>query len=267
MVESMRGGRPPRSLQRGNAADQIVDDLRDAIVSGELGRGERLPTEKQLAQQYGVSGPTVREAVRGLTTSRLVEVRHGSGAYVTADADQLLAVSLNAMLQMERVSVPELLGVLGALHAFAAEQAAERASKDDIARMQAALAAIETASTAQAIPQALIEFLAVLANASGNPLLSVLCRFLTRVQVDLTDELCGRTLAGWRSTALPMSRLRQKLVDAIRARKPKLARAAAEAYHLQSIEVIGALPRAHAARSSDPALHSMLASLLKRTAV
>jgi len=73
---------------RGNAAEHVHGDLRDAILSGQFAKGSRLPTEKQLAESYGVSGPTVREAIRGLTTARLIEVRHGSGAYVTADSDQ-----------------------------------------------------------------------------------------------------------------------------------------------------------------------------------
>jgi len=267
MVDATRDTAPPKNLMRGNAADQIFGDLRDAIVSGQLARGARLPTEKQLAERYGVSGPTIREAVRGLTTARLVEVRHGSGAYVTAEADQLLAVSLSAMIRMERVSVPELLGVLGALHAYAAERSATKASEEDIARMQDALTAMEAASTARAIPDALIEFLGVLASASDNPLLAVLCRFLTRVQVDLTTELSGATLAGWKKTAQPMAGQRQALVDAIRARDPKAARAAAEAYHLKSIEVIGALPDAKATPLSDPSLHTVLASLLQRATV
>ena len=267
MVDATRDTAPTKSLQRGNAADQIFGDLRDAIVSGQLVRGARLPTEKQLAEQYGVSGPTIREAVRGLTTARLVEVRHGSGAYVTAEADQLLAVSLNAMLRMERVGASELLGVLGALHAYAAQRSALKANDEDIARMQDALTAMDNASTARAIPDALIEFLGVLASASDNPLLAVLCRFLTKVQVDLTNELSGGTLAGWRKTAQPMAAERQKLVDAIRARDPQAAREAAEAYHLRSIEVIGALPRPKTAPQSDPSLHKLLASLLQRSAV
>lgn len=254
-----------KNILRGNAADQIFGDLRDAIVSGHLARGARLPTEKQLAEQYGVSGPTIREAVRGLTTARLVEVRHGSGAYVTAEADQLLAVSLNAMLQMERVGVPDLLGVLCALHAYAAERAATHATEKDIARMQDALVAIENASTSAAIPDALIEFLGLLSNSSDNPLLAVLCRFLTKVQVDLTTELSGGTLAGWRKTARPMAQQRQNLVDAIRSRDPRTARAAAEAYHQRTIEVIGALPRPKSSPLSDSSLHKILASLLQRS--
>ena len=256
---------PTRRSARGNAAEHIHGDLRDAILGGQFAKGARLPTEKQLAEGYGVSGPTVREAIRGLTTARLIEVRHGSGAYVTADSDQLLAVSLNSMIRVERIGAAEILGVLGALHAYAAERAASAASEDEIASMQAAVHAIAAASTVDAIPNALIDFLGTLANAAGNPLLAILCRFLTRVQVDLTGELCGGTLEGWRKTAVPMNAKRQRLVDAIRARDANGARLAAQVYHAQSIKVIGALPHAGTARMTDPGLADLLGSLLRRT--
>jgi len=131
--------------------------------------------------------------------------------------------------------------------------------------MQAAVHAIAAASTADAIPNALIDFLGTLANAAGNPLLAILCRFLTRVQVDLTGELCGGTLAGWRKTAVPMNPKRQRLVDAIRARDGEGARLAAHAYHAQSMKVIGALPHAGSARMTDAALSDLLGSLLRRS--
>jgi len=256
---------PTKRSVRGNAAEHVHGDLRDAILSGQFAKGSRLPTEKQLAESYGVSGPTVREAIRGLTTARLIEVRHGSGAYVTADSDQLLAVSLNSLIRVERIGATEILGVLGALHAYAAERAAATASDDEIARMQRAVHAIAAASTADAIPDALVDFLGTLANAAGNPLLAALCRFLTRVQVDLTGELCGGTLQGWRETAVPMNAKRQRLVDAIRSRDADGARVAALTYHAQSIKVIGALPRARTARTADPRLSDLLGSLLRRT--
>ena len=258
---------PTRRSVRGNAAEHIHGDLREAILRGAFAKGARLPTEKQLAEVYGVSGPTVREAIRALTTARLIEVRHGSGAYVTAESDQLLAVSLNSMIRVERIGVGEILEVLGVLHAHAAERAATVASDEEIARMQAALHAIAAAATVDAIPNALVDFLGTLADAGRNPLLALLCRFLTRVQVDLTGELSGASLEGWRKIALPLNRKRQRLVDAIRARDANGARVAAQVYHARSIKVIGALPQAGAARLADAGLSDLLGSLLRRTGV
>ena len=52
---------------RSRMADKIFKDLKNSIVLGEIAQGSKLPSEKELALRYGVSGPTVREAVRGLS--------------------------------------------------------------------------------------------------------------------------------------------------------------------------------------------------------
>lgn len=79
----------PRRLYR-----QIADQIRALIDSGEFGAGSRLPPERDLAKQLGVSRPSVREALIALEVEGLVEVRIGSGIYVqrpgaTAPPDRL----------------------------------------------------------------------------------------------------------------------------------------------------------------------------------
>src|SRR6185436_6137095 len=63
--------------------EQIAQQLASAIASAEYEVGQRLPSERELAQQFGVSRPTVREAIIALELDELVEVRTGSGVYVT----------------------------------------------------------------------------------------------------------------------------------------------------------------------------------------
>src|SRR5207248_8917446 len=69
----------PRRLYR-----QIADQIRGLIKSGEFPAGSRLPPERDLARQLGVSRPSVREALIALEVERMVEVRIGSGIYVLA---------------------------------------------------------------------------------------------------------------------------------------------------------------------------------------
>lgn len=71
----------PRRLYR-----QIADQIRDLIVAGEFARGARLPAERDIAAQLGVSRTSVREALIALELGGLVEVRGGSGIYVTMAA-------------------------------------------------------------------------------------------------------------------------------------------------------------------------------------
>jgi DNA-binding GntR family transcriptional regulator len=67
------------ALEGGGAAEQIIADLPDQILRGTLPQGSKLPNERALAERYGVSGPTIREAVRGLAAIKLV------GPLITAE--------------------------------------------------------------------------------------------------------------------------------------------------------------------------------------
>ncbi|WP_175425577.1 FadR/GntR family transcriptional regulator [Trinickia violacea] len=254
---------PSKRLDRGNAAEQILEDLREQILSGQLARGAKLPTEKQLAQAYGVSGPTIREAIRGLTTACLVEVRHGSGAYVTAEVDQLIAVSLRSMIQMERVGIRQVLDVLGALVEHAAGLAAKQASEEDINAMQEILESIAQAKEASQISVSLMQFVEALGNASGNPLVAALCRFLFGVQIGLATQLLGTSFAPLRKAAGKLAKDRQAVVDAIATRDPEAARSAARTYHERALKTILALPNAEAAFEPSREL-AILASLLQQ---
>ncbi|MDR5645485.1 FadR/GntR family transcriptional regulator [Burkholderia cenocepacia] len=251
---------PSKRLDRGNAAEQILEDLRAQILSGQLARGAKLPTEKQLAQAYGVSGPTVREAIRGLTTACLVEVRHGSGAFVTAEADQLVAVSLRSMIQMERIGIRQVLGVLGALVEYAANQAALKATKNDISSMQEVIDGISQAKDATEIFSGLAQFIDALGIASGNPLVAALCRFLFGVQISLAAQLLGGSFARVRKASSRLAKDRQAVVDAIASRDPDAARSAARTYHERALKTILALPNADSAFAQSSEI-GILASL------
>jgi DNA-binding FadR family transcriptional regulator len=68
----------------GRLYERIAAEIRQALASGRYGVGDRLPSERDLAQQYGVSRPTIRESIIALEVDGLVEVRTNSGVYVTA---------------------------------------------------------------------------------------------------------------------------------------------------------------------------------------
>ncbi|MGY8707279.1 FadR/GntR family transcriptional regulator [Bradyrhizobium sp. 18BD] len=116
---------------------QVADQLRSLIDSGEYAVGSRLPTERELAEQLRISRPTVREALIALEVEGRVRIRVGSGIYVTEPAD--VAPAPSAVIE----GPFELLRAREFLESAIAEQAARVATKDDVARIDASLIAME----------------------------------------------------------------------------------------------------------------------------
>jgi DNA-binding FadR family transcriptional regulator len=127
------------------AYEQVADQLRELIVSGDLARGERLPNETVLAREFGVSRATVREALRLLTAQSLIRTAKGAGGgtYVTLPTvdhvSQFLNSALNLLAAAEHVSLDELLEAREALEVPATRLAALRRSDNAIAELHATI--------------------------------------------------------------------------------------------------------------------------------
>ncbi|MES2258249.1 MAG: GntR family transcriptional regulator [Pseudomonadota bacterium] len=255
-----------KRVDRDTVAGQIFEDLRLNIFNGTLARGAKLPTEKDLAEQYGVSGATIREAIRALSAMQLVKVRHGSGAYVTADAASLVAMSLDSMIQIERIGVPDVMGILGVLNTYAVELAATRATSEDIAQLRASIERLAVAGDVEGRVDGLSSFLNGMAAASHHPLLIAMCKFLAGLQIQLALELSGGDMATWQRTAGPLNTLRARLVDAIEAGDAAQARDLSREFHDHAQVLIMGLPNADAARVGDPKLSDLLSTLMRRSA-
>src|SRR5947208_16618638 len=99
---------PLAATRRAGLVDQVIEQLREAIKQGEWQVGQRIPTETALAESLGVGRNTVREAVRALAHSGLLEVRQGDGTYVRATSEvsgairRLCGTELRAVLQVRR---------------------------------------------------------------------------------------------------------------------------------------------------------------------
>ena len=128
----------PRRLYR-----QIADQIRGLIRSGEFGAGARLPPERDLAKQLGVSRPSVREALIALEVEGLVEVRIGSGIYVLAGNGSRNGHH-EALAANDAAAGPfELLRARYVIESECAALAAKSAKKAQVAAIEAALDEME----------------------------------------------------------------------------------------------------------------------------
>jgi GntR family transcriptional repressor for pyruvate dehydrogenase complex len=230
MSEEGTTTRPPERFQRRarpKLTDEIIESLRHDIAAGVLARGERLPNERELARQFGVSQPTIREVVRVLDTMGLIDVRHGSGAYVTGDGREFLARSLDTLLQLERVGIVDVLEVRGALGLYTAQRAVENATEAEIEEIEQIADALEHVGEERSIhriAERVVAFQVALSAAGHNPLQYAIESFLIGLMMKF--QLTAKSKSGirfWRAWTLKVATDRRNLVEALRARDTEAA--------------------------------------------
>src|SRR5580700_5538279 len=123
-------------LQKSSVSLQAADAIKSLIVAGELGSGDALPPERDLAVMLGISRPSVREAIRVLTAMNVVEPRHGGGTYVTSLDPRQLAQPINFLLQVDRMAFRHLLEVRQVLEVGAARLAAPRITDEQLTALR-----------------------------------------------------------------------------------------------------------------------------------
>src|ERR1700676_1172095 len=89
-----------RTVKTSRLFEQIVQQVEDSILSGQLKPGDQLPAERELAQRFGVSRTAVREAVKTLREKGLVEAYSGRGTFVTNGTSQAIRQSLDLMMRI-----------------------------------------------------------------------------------------------------------------------------------------------------------------------
>jgi GntR family transcriptional repressor for pyruvate dehydrogenase complex len=238
MTEPSNPAISPISLSRGNAAEQIISDLRDQILQGKYPRGSKLPSERELAQWYQVSVPTVREAVRGLSAVCLVEPRHGTGVYVTAAADMMFALAASTLIELENVHLLDVLDAFEVLQGKAIALACANATDEELDALIAVLDVLDRADGNADLAEPLRTFLKLLAHASHNALISTMSSFLSGLLIEIVqDELIGLG-DRWKAVAAKLGPDRRLLVEAMRRRDQAQAAALAADYHQRTKRLV-----------------------------
>lgn len=166
--------------------EQIVQQIEERILRGDLEPGEKLPSEHEMADQFGVSRTAIREATKTLRAKGLVEVQLGRGTFVSESVSQHLRTPLDQVFKMNQEGrVKNLVEIREILETRIAALAAERADQEDIASMQRAIVDMEEAiDEVEAFVEADLNFHHALAKATKNPLITQL---LTPI-VDMLSE-------------------------------------------------------------------------------
>ena len=177
----------PSPIERPRLSDTIYGQLLEEIMAGRFSVGDRLPTEKQLAQRFSVSRPVVREALQRLQTDGVVIARQGSGTYVQRSPSQRVAELTSQHSLREVLEVMEL---RMALEELAAKLAARNRTDEQVRAIEQARRALgELFGQGAAAKEADFAFHRAIAVASGN-----------RVLVETLDQLSERVKSGMNVT-------------------------------------------------------------------
>jgi GntR family transcriptional repressor for pyruvate dehydrogenase complex len=166
-------------LIRGDASEQIAVGIRQYVAREGLEPGDRLGTEQELATEFGVSRPTLREALRMLSSSHLVRSTRGPGGGIFVEStpneglSRNLSESIATMLETGSVSLRELVDTRLFLEVPLAGLAAAQATDDVVDELEAAIIAAEgNRPGSEAFSTADTRFHRVIAATAGNELMS-----------------------------------------------------------------------------------------------
>ena len=207
------------TTRRTGLVDQVIDQLRDAVRQGEWPVGNRIPPEPELATTLGVGRNTVREAVRALSHSGLLEVRQGDGTYVRATSEvsgairRLCGSELREVLQVRRM-----------LEVEAARLAATDRTEEELANLRALHAQRDKAQAEARFAdfvQTDADFHLAVVECAHNTLLTELYR-------GLTEAVTASVAATTHKELGPAEHIEHRgIIEAIAAQDP--TRAATEA--------------------------------------
>lgn len=209
---SVHGQRRPRAVPlpgispvaTARRSDDVAGQIRNLIIGERLAEGARLPAERELAERFGASRPTVSQALRSLSLMGLVEIRHGSGAYVVRRPEAMVTASVNLMLDLDRDSARHLVDLRLWLEDTGVREAAGAAGRGaglaaaDGAELDAAiLAALDRLRDASGTVSELVAadtvFHAAVVRAAGNP-------YLTAIYESVHGAVLSYQLRSWVDT-------------------------------------------------------------------
>jgi GntR family transcriptional regulator, transcriptional repressor for pyruvate dehydrogenase complex len=200
-------------IARSPLYEQVVERLRAFIDAQQLKPGDRLMSERELAEQLGVSRTSVRQGLTALRVLGLVEIKHGDGVYLVRSPRDVIP-SLASEIVGSEVDHPMIWEVREAIEVQAARLAARRRSAADLRAMRKALDLMETAiAGGDDGIQEDRRFHHAIVDAAGNPLLRQMTEQLADV-IDRTSE-ASLTLAGRPQVSLQSHR---SILAAIEAR-------------------------------------------------
>jgi GntR family transcriptional regulator, transcriptional repressor for pyruvate dehydrogenase complex len=210
------------TIRRNAVAHEAITTIKRMIVRGDLRAGQRLPAERELAAQLGVSRPSLREAIRALIALNILESRHGEGTFVSSLDPELLAEPIDFVLQIDDGGISALFEARHVLEAGIAGLAAERASDLELAELEDfAKRGRAKVGDAEAFIEHDVEFHDRIRRAARSPVLASMLRSISTLSLETRRRTAQSQAVRSRALADHVS-----MAKTLKARDPEAARRA-----------------------------------------
>jgi GntR family transcriptional regulator, transcriptional repressor for pyruvate dehydrogenase complex len=204
------------------AAEQVVSHVRKMIERGALRPGSRLPSERDLAMEVGVSRTSVRAGLRSLAAMGVVQTRRGAGTFITAGPPALLGEPLRLVASLHGLHLGGLFEVRRVLEAGTASLAAERATPEQMATISDEVTGMYSAlHDPHTFLDYDLRFHRAVAAAANNPMLGAIIEAVAALFFEQRRATIERA-----HNLRESADMHRKIYQAIRARDPEAARAA-----------------------------------------
>jgi len=170
-------------------SDQIIEQIRNAILSGRFKPGDKVASEKELMSEFGVSKATLREALRVLEGMGLVEIKKGiAGGVFIAEVDMKTTIhGIINFLHFKSVSIKDITMIRYLLEPPVVQIAASRIKPEDIIKLESLI--IESPAVPQTIVSREIGFHRYIARMTENPILILVMDFIDNILNDIKFQL------------------------------------------------------------------------------
>lgn len=212
-------------------SDEIYEQLKELILKGELKPGEKLPPERELAVQVGVSRPTLREALQRLEAHGFLKQIQGDGTYIRSAASPVFSKAFTDILNRDD-SMSDLMELRKVLETWAAKAAAERAEDKEIEQLNEFIKEMESSERDYDTDA---NFHALISYASHNVLIIHVMSLIHEWIAESTGKL-RRHLRTGEGTG-EIDRLHKVIFEAIKNRQPEKAYSAMQE-HMEYLEKV-----------------------------
>lgn len=221
-------------VRRRSICQDIIEQFKELVRTNYYPPGSRLPSERELAEQLGVSRPCLREALRTLTIMGVLETRHGSGTQVAESSENILNAPFEFLLILDRPTIYELYEKRELIEVFLAGRAALHRTPDDLIAIETILNDMrDQLPDPPAMTEANVRFHKAVAAAAHDVVLG-------RVVVCLQDgirsciEATGPAVRDWMASL----KVHQEIFDAIRRQDAEGARQAMAKHMREAVETL-----------------------------